>query len=98
MRVRRAVAEHVEVAHALDDRAGLVDERVILSAVALGCGILVRPALAPATALFGALVVGAGILHSRGKVSLRALWPSVAFGAAVPFFARSDATSSSTVR
>jgi hypothetical protein len=55
--------------------------RVMLSAAALGWGILVRPALAPATALFGALVLVAGILHSHGRFSLRAFWQPVAFGA-----------------
>ena len=37
--------------------------RVVLSAAAIGCAILVRPALVPPAMLFGAFVVGAGILR-----------------------------------
>jgi hypothetical protein len=63
---------------------GATTGRVMLTAASLGCGILVRPALAPPTALFGAMVLVAGVLHGSGKVSnisYRALWQPVAFGA-----------------
>lgn len=56
--------------------------RVILSAAALGCGTLVRPALAPMTALFAALVLGAGLLrHGTWRVSFPVLRQHLAFGA-----------------
>lgn len=56
--------------------------RVMLSAAALGCGILVRPALAPMTALFAALVLGAGCLRNgTWRVPLPVLRQCLAFGA-----------------
>lgn len=61
---------------------GATTGRVMLSAAALGCGILVRPALAPMTALFVACVLGAALLREgTAAVSMSALRQPFAFGA-----------------
>lgn len=55
--------------------------RVMLSAAALGCGILVRPGLAPATGLVGALVLLTGIVRAwKRRNLLTGLAQPCAFG------------------